>query len=156
MTLHDEIEAMNDVFFDTVGGFAETVTYLPQGDSDCQFTIDAVVDWDNEEGNNQVRGDGRSDLNKSQGRSVRQTIIVELPTTRVIVTDSETDPPTTEIIKLVVDENGKDRIVVAKHGSDETVTLSVKRVIGRDASAQSVLCVRTVRYEAQSINSRMG
>ena len=49
MNLHQKIAAASSVFFDTEG-FAEELTYVPQGDSNHQFTIVAVVDWDNEEG----------------------------------------------------------------------------------------------------------
>ena len=149
MSLHDEIATANGHFF-SADAFAETVTYVPQGVDGDAFTIAAVVDWDNEEGNNQVRGDGRSDLNRDGGRSVRQSVIVELPTSR----DDPNNPGT--LIPMTVDENGKDRIKVTQHGSGNVVVLSVKRIVGRDEAAQSVLCTRTVRHQAQPIHSRSG
>ena len=82
MTLHERIDSLNELFFDTER-FAEDVVYVPNGNEAKRFTIPAVVDWDNEEGNNQIRGSGRTGMNEDRGRSVRASVIVELPTTRV-------------------------------------------------------------------------
>ncbi len=145
MSLHDAIDEMNAIFFDAEG-FGEVVTYLPQGSEADEFEITAVVDWGNEEGNNQVRGEGRASMNQDRGRSTRGSIIVELPTTRV---DEDGD-----VVNVVVSENGKDRIRVTKHGSGVIRNLAVKRIVGRDEAAQSVLCHTETEYTAQPRKSR--
>ena len=148
MNLHDAIAGLNDVFFDTVDGFAEQVTYQPGGSEADQFTIPAVVDWGDEEGSNQNRGDGRSDLNQDRGRSTRTTPTVELPISRQV--DHATRVP------VVVREDGKDRIIVARHGTSTNVRLSVKRIVGRDEAAQSVLCHFESQHETQTRKTRFG
>lgn len=148
MSLHDAIQAANKVFFDPVAGFAEQVTYIPQGVLDDEFDIDGVVDWDNEEGNNQMRGEGRSSLNQDHGRTTRGSIQVELPTTRKTTAGAT--------VAMVVNENGKDRIVVTRHGSGETVTLVVKRILARDEAAQLVLCHTETEHMATPRKTRFG
>lgn len=146
MSLHDAIDRLNSVFFDA-DGFAESVTYIPQGFEAESFSINAIVDWGDEEGNNQVRGEGRSTLNQDRGRSVRSSAIVELPTTRVV--DGVT-------VRMLVNENGRDRILVTKPGDATPTRLSVKRVIARDGSAMSVLCNHETEYAAQNRTTRFG
>ena len=148
MTLQDTIDDANSVFFDKQNGFAQEVTYIPDGNTANQFTIDAVVDWDNEEGNNQIRGSGRTGMNVERGRSVRATVVVELPTTRI--NDDE------EVVAIDVNERGRDRILAKRHGTPDTVRLSVKRVIGRDLAALSVLCHIESEFAAQPKERRMG
>lgn len=130
MTLHDVIEAFNTTLFNT-DEFAESVSYWPLGVEANAFTINAVVDWNTEEGNNQVQGDGRSNLNADKGRHIRSSAIVELPRTRIDSTGAE--------VPLRVNESGKDRIAITEHS--QTVMLNVKRVVGHDEGSQSVLCV---------------
>lgn len=149
MTLHDEFIALNDVFFDTEIGFAEEVTYVPRGIEANQFITNAVVDWSNEEGNNQVRGDGRASLNQGRGRSVRRSVVIELPTTRTLEDGS--------IVPFDVNEDGRDRVKVTEPGRSTTITLSVKRIISRDEAMQSVLCTVTAEFAAQSVRTgRLG
>ena len=148
MSLHDAIGEMNSIFFDADGGFAESVTYLPQGSTEDQFTLDAVVDWGDEEGNNQVRGEGRATLNQDRGRTTRGSVVVELPTTR---TNDDGD-----VVNVVVNENGRDRIHVTKHGSGVVTKLSVKRIVARDEAAQAVLCHTETEHAAQPRKTRFG
>ena len=145
MSLHDAIDDLNDAFFDADSGFAEEIVYSPLGIAANEFQINAVVDWGDEEGSNQVRGEGRSNLNADRGRSTRSTPVVELPTRRKV---------RGVMVPVVVSETGKDRIIVTKHGSDEKVVLTVKRIIARDEAAQSVLCHITNQHQTQTRKSR--
>lgn len=147
MNLHDAIVDANAVFFDAESGFAEEVTFRPGGKVSKEFPINAIVDWGDEEGANQIRGEGRSSLNRDKGRSTRTTPIVEMPTK---VTHRGV------VIPVIVGDDGKDRIVVKKHGTDETVTLAVKRIIARDEAAQSVLCHFETQHQTQTRKSRFG
>lgn len=146
MSLHDAIDDLNDIFFDA-DGFAESITYVPGGVMANKFLINAVVDWADEEGSNQIRGEGRTNLNRDKGRSVRTSPVVELPMFRMV---HGIRTPVT------VDESGKDRIIATKHGTRETVTLVVKRIIGRDEAAQSVLCHFVTQHETQTRKTRFG
>lgn len=145
LNLHDEIARLNDVVFDTEG-FAETVEYWPLGVEANSFDVDAIVDWSDEEGSNQVRGDGRGSLNANKGREVRSTAVVDLPIERVDATG--------DCVRLNVSQSGKDRIVVTE--GDSTVKLRVKRIIGHDEAVQTVLCTRTTEYQAPHSVERRG
>ena len=147
MSLNQRIDSLNELFFDSER-FAEDVVYVPNGNEANRFTIPAVVDWDNEEGNNQIRGSGRTGMNADRGRSVRATVIVELPATRV---DANGDT-----VPMHVNERGRDRIVVQRHGTAKMVRLSVKRVVGRDTGALSVLCHIVTELAAQPMRARFG
>ncbi|QEF98153.1 hypothetical protein Mal15_22010 [Stieleria maiorica] len=145
MSLHDAISELNDIIFDT-DGFAETIEYWPLGVEANKFEVDAVVDWSDEEGSNQVRGDGRSSLNADKGREVRRTAIIELPIERV------DDSGAT--VRLSVSESGKDRIVVTE--GDSQFKLRVKRIIGHDEAVQTVLATRSTEYQAGKRFERKG
>lgn len=148
MSMHDVIAELDEVFFDTELGFGDTaVIYIPQGDEQQKFETPARVNWDNEEGDNQIRGDGRTGLNHDRGRSIRHTVLIDLPNSKTI---AGVKTP------LVVNTNGKDRIVTKKHGSDKEVTLSVKRIVGRDVAEQTVLCSYGIEHAPQTHKNRMG
>ncbi len=146
MNLHDAIAGLNDAFFDT-DGFAEEVIYLPEGNSSWQFPVNAIVDWEAEEGNGQIRGQGRAGLNQQRGRSTMSQITVEMPTTRIV-----NEQP----VPMRVSESGKDRVIVNLPGSKRTARFAVRRIIGRDEAAISVLCTREKQHETQSVKSRFG
>ena len=71
MSLHEQFESLNGVFFDTEG-FAEEVTYIPQGDPSNAFTINAVVDWDIEVMYEEMRE--HLGLERNRGRC-KQTVL---------------------------------------------------------------------------------
>ncbi|QDV84992.1 hypothetical protein TBK1r_39440 [Stieleria magnilauensis] len=139
------IAEANDVFFDT-DGFAETVVYWPLGVAANAFEVDAIVDWSDEEGSNQVRGDGRGSLNAEKGRIVRSSAVIEFPTHRIDETGN--------CVPMVISSSGKDRVLVSEH--DRTIKLNVKRIIGHDAAVQSVLCTRQTEHQASHAVGRRG
>ncbi|MEM6980600.1 MAG: hypothetical protein AAF539_13135 [Planctomycetota bacterium] len=145
-TLHETIDGLNDVFFDPEL-FAESIIFQPLGDSDDQFTINALIDWGDEEGNNQLRGEGRATLNQHKGRTTRTNVIVDLPTRRVV--DLQQVP-------INVSESGRDRIVVTDPNTDTQVRLAVRRVLGRDRAQMTLLCGRETQHETQPVKTRFG
>ncbi len=145
MNLHDAIAEMNDIIFDTEG-FAETVEYWPLGVEANKFEIAAVVDWGDEEGSNQVPGDGRGSLNANKGREVRSSAVIELPRERI---DDQG-----ECVSVNASQSGKDRVVIVERGVE--VRLNVKRVIGHDAATQSVLCTNKTEFSAPHSVERRG
>lgn len=145
LNLHDEIARLNDIVFDTEG-FAETVVYWPLGVEANSFEVDAIVDWADQEGSNQVRGDGRSSLNRDKGRTVRDSVVIDFPISRVDASGAT--------VPMSVSESGKDRVVVQQQG--RSVKLNVKRIIGQDEAVQTVLCTRTNEFQAPHTAERRG
>jgi hypothetical protein len=131
VSLNAAIKSLNAVFTSPVAGFGELVWHIPGGMFEQRVQYNAVVDWDAEEGQNNVRGDGRV-INQDRGRATRQSVVIEIAST------------------VQVSENGKDQFQVTDPVSEELVTLGVKRIIGRDAGLQSVLCIRTTEHQAQT------
>ena len=148
MSLHERIVDSNNHIFNAEIGFAEEVVCRPDGLEANAFPVNAIVDWGDEEGANQIRGEGRNGLNRDKGRATRTTPIVELPISRVDETD--------ETLLITVTEDGKYRIVVKNPVTGLDVTLSVKRIIGRDEAAQSVLCHFETQHQTQTRKSRFG
>lgn len=147
MTFEDVLAEVNDAFF--TSDFADEVVYLPQGQDKHKFTTSAIVDWSDEEGNNQVRGDGRS-INQDRGRSSRHSVKIDLPLLR-------TDPnDATKQIPLICNFNGKDRIIIKEYGANKTITVSVKRAVGRDSGMQTILCTFAREQAAQMRRTRFG
>ena len=138
--LDDVMEELSDVFFD-VDGFADSVTYIPQGVTANQFKVNANVDFANEEGSNQVRGEGRGDLNQARGRSTQLSISIDFPTKRRLANGKRTP--------MEINENGKDRVVVELPGTDKKVKLAVRRIVGRDEIGITVLCSKRTEHVAQ-------
>ena len=145
MNLHERIAEANAVFFDT-DGFAETVEYWPLGSQADGFEVPAVVDWSDEEGSNQVRGDGRGSLNAEKGRVVRSSAVIDFPVRRM---DDEGN-----CVPLVISSTGKDRVIVTESG--QAIKLNVKRIVGHDADVQSVLCTRHTEHQAPHSVGRRG
>lgn len=115
----------------------EDVWLVPDGDLLQRRPLTAVVDWSAEAGSNQVRGDGTSELNQDRGRSIRRSVIIDIPVT------------------TAVQEDGKDKFQITNPTTDELELYSVKRVVGRDAALQSVLLVKQIEHQAQP-GRRMG
>ena len=138
MSLNEEIRAANDVYFD-LEGFAEQIEFWPGGDPAQAQTIPAIVDWAQEEGNNTVRGDGRSSLNENRGRSVRSSCILELKS------------------EVKVSDSGKDVFLVPDYQNPgQRVKVRAKRRIGQDIGTQSWLTVRRVEHVSQTGGGRIG
>ncbi|QDV40890.1 hypothetical protein Enr13x_07260 [Stieleria neptunia] len=133
------------MFFDT-DGFAETVEYWPGGIQADAFEVDAIVDWSDEEGSNQVRGDGRGSLNADKGRVVRSSAVIDFPVHRI--------DDAGNCVPLVISSSGKDRVIVTEN--DQAIKLNVKRIIGHDAAVQSVLCTRQKEHQASHSVGRRG
>jgi len=130
MSLNAAIAAQNAIFTSRTAGFGEAVFHIPGGQRQFQEPINAIVDWDAEEGAGDNRGDQRR-VNQDQGRAVRRSIVVECAVT------------------VPVKEDGRDQFEVTDPATNQPVLISVKRIIGRDAGMQSVLCVLTTEYQAQ-------
>jgi len=130
MSLNAAIAEMNAIFTNPVTGFGEEVFHIPGGRQADKAAIDAIVDWDAEEGNGDNRGDQRR-VNQDQGRAVRRTVIVECE------------------VSVPVNEDGHDQFEVVDPKTGLPTLIAVKRIIGRDAGMQSVLCVWTQEYQAQ-------
>jgi hypothetical protein len=131
VSLNQAIKDLNAIFVNAESGFAETVYHIPGGVSDDRVELLGVVDWDAEEGQNNVRGDGRV-INQDRGRSTRQSCMIELPSS------------------VLVRETGRDQFEVMDPVTETLVLMGVKRIIGRDAGMQTVLCIRTTEHSAQT------
>jgi len=131
MNLNQAITAMNDTFLSETTGFAEPVWHWPAGNKTDRVQRSAVVDWDAEEGQQNVRGDGRI-VNGDSGRSIRQSVVLEMAANITILDD------------------GRDKFELLDPMSGEWVLFGVKRIIGRDRGMQSVLCIRVTEYQTQN------
>ena len=138
MSLNDSIRDLNRVFLSTKL-FGELIEFMPGGDPSQGQQVSAVVDWAQEEGNNTIRGDGRSSLNEARGRSIRSTCIIEV--------NSE----------LSVSDSGKDLFLVPDYqDAGQRVKVRAKRRIGQDAGTQTWICTRRVEHESQTGGGRIG
>lgn len=132
VSVHQAIKEMNAIFTSPTVGFGEAVYHIPGGVVANRTEVAAAcVDWDAEEGRNEVRGDGRT-VNQDRGRSVRQTVVIEVP------------------VSVQVSEDGRDQFEVMDPVSESLVLVSVKRILGRDAGLQSVLATRITEHMAQA------
>ena len=131
MSLNEAIKQMNAMFTSSVYGFAKKVYHVPGGVAASRVELNAVVYWDSEEGQNNVRADGRA-VNQDRGRAVRSSIVLEMASS------------------INVSDDGRDYFEVIDPVSGEWLRFSVKRILGRDAGMQSVLCVRMVEHQAQA------
>jgi hypothetical protein len=130
MSLNAAIAGLNTIFTSPTAGVGESIYHIPGGRQAYKEPINAVVDWDAEEGAGDNRGDQRR-VNQDQGRAVRRTIVVECAVT------------------VAINESGNDQFEVTDPKTGDPVLIAVKRIIGRDAGMQSVLCVATQEYQAQ-------
>lgn len=140
MSLSEVFDDLGDVFFST-DLFGSTVTYIPQGLSENQFEVDANVDFANEEGSNQNRGEGRGSLNRDRGRTTQMSPTITFPTNRKLADGSRTP--------MVISENGKDRVLVKFPGTTRKVKIAVRRVVKRDEVGITVLCAKSTEHVAQ-------
>tara|TARA_R100000808_G_scaffold24931_1_gene59488 strand:- start:17024 stop:17500 length:477 start_codon:yes stop_codon:yes gene_type:complete len=103
--------------------FNEQIEIFPKGQQAKKVTTQAIVQEDALEGSREARGDGITH-NTSQGRSIRESIVVSIPQTAISnirIRPSKSDP---DLIKI----------------ADGSV-YAVKRILGRDAGMFDVLAV---------------
>lgn len=134
MTAREVLAAKGPVL---LAQFGEDVWHLPGGVLADRAKTTAIVDWGEELGSNEVRGDGISGLNQDRGRSIRRTLKIDVA------------------VGFDVEEDGKDKFQVTNPTTEELELWSVKRTVGRDGGLRSLLLVRQIEHQAQP-GRRMG
>lgn len=139
MGYDDEMASFSDAMFSDEA-FGELVIIRPRGSIEDQFEIAVVVDQSNQEGSNQMRGEGRGSLNSEHGRSVVSELLIEIPRTRTLDDGS--------VVEVVISESGKDRVVIHPGQSSERV-LPIRRIVASDRISMTVLASQTDQFAPQ-------
>lgn len=106
---------------DLPSDFNELVWFYPEWSEGNKVQINAVVVYDHLEGTREVHGDGVV-FERSDDRSLRESIIIECQSSVAVRTEQTKDNP--------------DGFRVGE------VMYVAKRILGKDADMQSVLCIR--------------
>ena len=120
-TLKQQIAADTTSVFLNTDEFAGEATFYPKGMRTAATTVTCVITQDGLEGTREARGDGVT-FDRKDGYSIRESVIVETPTTVNVQEKPRPDSP--------------DVLVVGGQ------SLYSKRVIGRDDDMVTVLFVR--------------